>query len=124
MIAPFFFLILAGIIEFGQAFRIQHVLSTASRRGCRAATTLDGMLPGDIKKTVQAQCAQSLKVNQTDVIVVITADGTPVGDLAPIYEGAIVDVTVSLPFSRAGASFFGRFMSNATLSASCTLEHE
>lgn len=123
MVAPFFFLILAGIIEFGQAFRIQHTLSHACRRGARAAA-VDGNLPGDIRRLVQAQCAQMLRVNQADVLVTITADGAPTTDTTLLDEGAVVSVTVSIPFSRAGTGFFGRFMSNATLSSTCTLEHE
>jgi len=123
VVAPLFLLLLAGIIEFGQAFRIQHVISNASRRGARAGI-VDGATSIRVIQNVKAQCTQTLGVNETDVTVVVAVDGDSSGNLSLAEEQDEVSVTVSIPFSKAGAGFFARMFSNSVLSSTCTLEHE
>jgi Flp pilus assembly protein TadG len=123
IVAPLFFLLLAGIIEFGQAFRIQHSLSNASRRGARAAAVEDST-NSQVELLVRAHVANTLGVSETDVTVNITVNGLANGNLAAAEQGDEVSVTVSVPFSEAGVGFFAYMFSSSDLSSTSVLEHE
>lgn len=123
VVAPLFLLLLGGIIEFGQVFRIEHVLSNASRRGARAGI-VDGATSTQVVQNVKTQCSQTLGVNEADVTVVVTVNENSSADLSQAEEQDEISVTVSIPFSKAGAGFFANMFSNSVLSSTCTLEHE
>jgi len=123
IVALLFLLLLAGIIEFGQAFRIQHTVSNASRRAVRACI-VDGAIASDVIQDAKAQCTQTLTVNETAVTVEITVNGASPGDLTQAEAQDEIGVTVSIPFSEAGAGFFANMFSSAVISSTCTLEHE
>ena len=123
VVAPLFFLLLGGIIEFGQAFRIEHMLSNATRRATRAAI-VDGAITSQLKQNAKTQCAQTLGVNESDVTVVLAINGNTSGDLSQADEGDEISLTVSIPYSKAGVGFYANTFSTSTLSATCTLEHE
>lgn len=123
VVAPLFFLLLAGIIEFGQAFRIQHMLSNACRRGCRVAV-VEGAKSSQVRQKVKAHCAETLGVSEGDVTVHVAVNGNAGADLSQAEEGTELSVTVSVPYSKAGVGFFANMFSNVTLSSTCTLEHE
>lgn len=123
LIAPLLLLLLAGIIEFGQAFRVQHMLSNASRRGCRAAI-VQGALSSQVEQTVKAHCVNTLGVGEGDVTVQIAVNENPGASLSLAEEGNAISVTVSIPFFKAGVGFFANTFSNVTLSSTCTLERE
>ena len=123
VIAPLFFLLLAGIIEFGQAFRIEHMLSNASRRGARAAI-VDGATTSQVRQKVKTHCARTLGVNEADVTIEIAVEGNATAKLSQAEEGNEISVTVSVPYSKAGVGFYANMFSNSIFSATCTLEHE
>lgn len=123
IIAPLFFLLLAGIIEFGQAFRIKHMLSSASRRGARAAV-VKGVSTSQVSQNVKKQCVNTLSVNEGDVTVEIDVNGIPGAELSLAEDGDEISITVKIPYSKAGVGFYASMFSSATLSATCTLEHE
>lgn len=123
VVAPLFLLLLAGIIEFGQAFRIEHAISNACRRGARSAV-VDGATSTAIINDLKAQCADNLGVNEADVTVVVEVNGDSSVDLSQSVEEDEISVTVSIPFSKAGIGFFAHTFSNSVLSSTCTLEHE
>lgn len=123
VIAPLFFLLLAGIIEFGQAFRIEHALSNASRRGSRAAI-FENATNDQVTSSVKTHVANTLGVSEGLVTVNIAVNGTSNCSLAAAEQGDEVSVTVSVPFSEAGAGFFASMFSNAVLSSTSILEHE
>jgi Flp pilus assembly protein TadG len=123
IVAPIFLLLMAGIIEFGQAFRVEHTLSSASRRAARMAI-VDGATVSGVKQSVKSQCASALSVSQSDVTVNIYLNGALNGSLSGAAKGDAIKVTVSIPYNKAASSFYGNFFSQSTLSASCTLEHE
>ena len=123
VVAPLFLLLLAGIIEFGQAFRIQHAVSNASRRGARAGI-VDGATSDEVTQNVKAQCLRTLNVNEEDISVAVTVNGDPASDLSKAEKRDEIGVTVSIPFAKAGAGFFANTFSNSTISSTCTLEHE
>jgi Flp pilus assembly protein TadG len=123
VVAPLFFLLLAGIVEFGQAFQIEHMLSNASRRGARAAI-VDGATSSQVQQLVKTHCAQTLTVTEGDVTVEIAVNGSTGADLSQAEEGDEISVTVNISFSEAGVGFFANMFSESTLSSTCNLEHE
>ena len=123
VVAPLFFLLLAGSIEFGQAFRIEHSLSNATRRGARSAI-VDGATTSQVQQKVKTHCVQTLGVNEADVTVGMTVNGSDATDVSQAEEGDEISVTVSIPFSKAGTGFYANTFANSTLSSTCTLEHE
>ncbi len=122
-IAPLFFLLLAGIIEFGTAFRVQHSLSATARQGARAAI-IDGSTSSQIAQKMRDTCVKNLKVGPADVIVTITINGQSNAELSEATEGAEIQVTVGIPYSKAGVGFYANTFANSTLSSTCTLERE
>lgn len=123
VIAPLFCLLLAGIVELGQAFRTEHLLSNASRRGVRAAVVSDATT-AEVQEKVKAQCAQCWGVNEADITVVIAVNGSVDVDLSQAEEGDEISLSVSIPYSKAAVGFFANMFSNSVLSSTCTLEHE
>jgi Flp pilus assembly protein TadG len=124
-----FLLLLAGIIEFGEAFRVEHALSNASRRGARACI-VDGATTSQVRQKVKAHVAKTLGIAEGDVSVSIqvTAQGGQDGDdddesegSRHLEEGDEISVTVSVPFSKAGVGFYAKMFSNATMSSTCIL---
>ena len=123
VVAPLFLLLLAGIIEFGQAFRIQHMLSIATRRGARSAI-VEGATYGYVQQKVKADCAQTLGVSESDLTVDVTVNGTDASGLSGTEEGDEISVIVRIPYSKAGVGFYANTFANTVLSSTCTLEHE
>lgn len=123
LVSPFLLLLLAGIIEFGQSFFIQHSLSTAARHGARVAI-LEGVTTGQVTKKVKDHCVRSLGVDRADIGVNIAVDGKSKGDLSKADDQSEVTVTVSVLYSKAGIGFFANTFANSTLSSTCTLQHE
>ena len=123
VVMPLLLLLLAGIIEFGQAFRIEHSLSVAARRGVRSAI-VDGAKTAKIEKTVKKQVTQMLGLSIADVTVNVAVNGSSGTDLSQAVENDEISVEVSIPFAKAGAGFFSNTFSNAVLRSTSTLEHE
>jgi Flp pilus assembly protein TadG len=123
IVAPLFFLLLAGILEFGQAFRIEHALSNASRRGARAAIVEDATT-SQVGQKVKTHCAQTLGVSEADLTVEIAVNGNADAELSEAEVGDELSVTVSIPYSKAGVGFYASMFSNSVLSSTCMMERE
>jgi hypothetical protein len=125
LVCPLFLLLLGGIIEFGQAFRIQHALSNAARRGARSAI-VEGTTVSTVKSTISAHCTKMLNVSAADIDITVAINGVSGGNLSEEKKkGDAILVTVSVPFSKAGVGFYSYiFPKNTRLSSSCILEHE
>jgi Flp pilus assembly protein TadG len=122
-VAPLFFLLLAGIIEFGQAFRIKHALSNASRRGARAAI-VDAATNQGVESALRGQCVNTLGVDAADVTIRIEVNGSDATPLSAADVGDEIGVTVSVPYAKAGVGFYANLFSNSVMESKCTLEHE
>ena len=118
VIAPLFFLLLADIIEFGTAFRVQHCLSSAARQGARAAI-IEGSTSSQITQKVRDSCVKNMKIAPANVIVVITISGQSNVELSQATEGAEIGVTVGIPYSKAGVGFYANTFANSVLSSTC-----
>lgn len=123
IIVPVFLLLLAGIIEFGQAFRVQHALANAARRGGRAAS-LNASTNTAVTTTVQNDLVSTLNVQSTDVTVTISINGVANAALTGAKTGDIIAVTISLPLSKAGVNFYAKTFASTTLTSSASYEHE
>lgn len=123
VVAPLFLLLLGGIIEFGLAFRIQHALSNASRRGARAAI-FENANADTVKQLVRTHAKSTLGVADGDVTVAIAVNGVANASLSNTERGDAISVTVSIPYSKAGVGFYANTFSNATLSSTSVLERE
>src|SRR3974390_1590511 len=51
VVAPFFFLLVLGLIEFGRALMVQHMLNNAARIGARVAT-IEGKANSDVTTAI------------------------------------------------------------------------
>jgi Flp pilus assembly protein TadG len=123
LVAPVFLLLLAGIIEFGQAFRAEHMLSIASRRGARSGV-VSGSNTSEVRQMVITQVVNTLGVQPADVNVLVMVNGNAGIDLSDAERGSEVSVTVSVPFNKAGIGFYSNLLSNAALSSTTQFERE
>ncbi len=124
IVAPLFLLLLAGIIEFGQVFRVQHMLSTASRHGARLAIVGSTSNTAQVKLKVKAICMKTLGVEEDDVTVEVSVNGNSNAELITAEKGDEIRVDVTIAFSDAGVGFFNFLFSESDLSASCIFERE
>jgi Flp pilus assembly protein TadG len=123
VISPLFFLLLAGILEFGQAFRIQHALSSAARQGARAAV-IQGATASLVSTKVRDHCTRVLGNGAAEVTVTLLLNGQVTTDLSQAQGQDMIEVKVSLPFSKVGIGFYANTFVQTTLSSSCTFERE
>ena len=121
--APLFLLLLGGIIEFGQAFRIEHGLANAARRGARSAI-VDGATSSLVAQKVKTHCVDTIGVKEADVTVVVSLNGQAGASLDGAAAGDEVRVDVSIPYSKAGVGFFANLFTGKVLSSACTFECE
>src|SRR5262245_11795669 len=113
-VAPVFFLMVIGFIEFGRALMVQQVLINASRVGARQASTT-GATTAQVQSAVQ---------NYTTGVVVngVTATVTP--DPATAVAGTTITVEASVPFSNVSWMPSAWFLSGKTLKASSQMRKE
>jgi Flp pilus assembly protein TadG len=91
VVAPVFFILIFGMIEFGRMVMVQQVITNASREGARLSV-LDGSTATDVETTVQNYLS-SARVNGANV----TIDPADPGSAG---YGDPVTVTVSVPFDQ------------------------
>jgi Flp pilus assembly protein TadG len=123
IVAPLFLLLLAGIIEFGQAFRVMHTLTAASRHGARAAS-IQGLTSTQVIQRVQGHCTKALGGNATDITVFISVNGKETIDLGLTKKGDEIAVTAVIPLSKAGIGFYRTMLASRSLSSTCIIEKE
>lgn len=123
IIAPLFLLLLGAIIEFGQAFRIEHMLCGASRLGARCGI-VDGATTVRVKDKVKARVVQTLGIKEANITVSVAVNGNVATDVISAETGDDITVTVSVPFSKAAVGFFAKMMSNSILKSTTTLLKE
>ncbi|MEN6451994.1 MAG: TadE/TadG family type IV pilus assembly protein [Thermoguttaceae bacterium] len=118
IVAPLFFLMVFGIIEFGRAIMVQEILTNASREGARLAV-LDSPTPtaGAVKSTVATYLANAGISGAT--VTINPSEPTSAG------YGQPVTVTVSIPFSNVSWLPSPMFMGKTTtLSATTVMRRE
>jgi Flp pilus assembly protein TadG len=115
IVAPLFFLLVFGMIEFGRMVMVQQVLTNASREGARRAV-LSGVSDADVETTVEDYLANASISGAT--VTLATQAPTP-----PDTAEARV-VTVTIPFNQVSWLPTPIFLGSNTLSASTTMRRE
>ena len=95
IVAPLFFLLIFGMIEFGRAIMVQQVLTNASREGARVAV-LDGSTSAGAKQKVSDYLSAAGITGAT--ATVCDSTGAEV-EPSTIGYGQSVTVNVQVPFS-------------------------
>ncbi len=126
LVAPVFFLLVFGMIEFGRMVMVQQVLTNASREGARIGV-LDGTTTTLISDTVEnylisANISSGVATIQPGAIDDETGADKPYAD-ADYGDG--IEVMVSVPFGQVSwlpSSFFGN--GDLVLSATSVMRRE
>jgi Flp pilus assembly protein TadG len=114
IVAPVFFLMIIGFIEFGRALMVQQVLINASRVGARQAITTAATTT-NVQTAVEEYTA-SIAVPGVEVSV------TP--NPSSASPGTTITVTTSVPFSEVSWMASPWFLSGTTLTASSKMRKE
>jgi len=116
LVAPVFFLLVFGMIEFGRMVMVQQIITNASREGARIAV-LDGTTAAEVHSTV-SNYLQNSSIRGATIIIDPPEPGTA-------GYGAPVSVTVQVPFAQVSwlpAPFF--IGANTNLSATTVMRRE
>jgi Flp pilus assembly protein TadG len=114
VVAPVFFLMVIGFLEFGRAMMVQQVLINASRVGARQAITTSATT-GEVQEVVQDYTAG---VAVPGVSVVVSPDP------AAAEPGDTITVTTSVAFSDVSWMAAPWFLGDTTLTASSQMRKE
>lgn len=115
VVAPVFFLLIFGMIEFGRVIMVQQILTNASREGARVAV-LDGATAATVTTAVQDYLTNASIPNAT-----VSIDPTDPGSAG---YGAPVTVTVNIPFNQVSWLASPMFLDGKTLTASSAMRRE
>src|SRR3954469_16914442 len=114
IVAPVFFMMVIGFIEFGRALMVQQVLVNASRVGARMASTT-GATSTSVKTAV---------TNYTSGVAVSGVTATVSPDPATAAAGTTITVTATVPFSKVSWMKSPWFLTGKTLTASSQMRKE
>jgi Flp pilus assembly protein TadG len=118
VVAPVFFLLVFGMIEYGRMVMVQQVLTNATREGARRAV-LDGAATSDIQDVVVDY------LHASSVPGALTSDVTvspnPPSSAA---SGAPVTVSISIPFTRVSWLPAPFFLGGRTMNAQSVMRRE
>ena len=115
IVAPIFFMVVLGILEFGRMAMVQQVLTNAAREGARV-----GILDGATFTTVDAKARQYLTASaiKGGTVTVVPNPPSSAGYDQP------VTVTVSIPFDDVSWLPAPFFIKNKVLSAEAVMRRE
>ncbi|HEV7223472.1 MAG TPA: TadE/TadG family type IV pilus assembly protein [Pirellulales bacterium] len=119
-IAPVFFMLVIGMIEFGRAMMVQQALTNAARQGARLAT-LDST--NNSSNPTPASLVTT-EVNQALSAASISGAATAISPALPAAAGQDISVTVSVPYRSVTWVPSPWFLGNATLTANCVMRRE
>jgi hypothetical protein len=115
LVAPIFFLLVFGMIEYGRMVMVQQILTNASREGARRAV-LDGATTSGVTSAVQSY----LQGSSISGATVSVSTNPPI---APDYANSMT-VTVGIPFSQVSWLPSPMFLRNYQMSSSTTMRQE
>ena len=99
VVLPIFLFVIFGIIEFGRAYMVKHVVASGARRGARLAV-LDGSSNSQVEVACKSFCANTLGASANDITVAISNETTSGNDnLYNATAGEAYSVTISIPFN-------------------------
>lgn len=115
IVAPLFFLLVFGMVEFGRMVMVQQILTNASREGARKAVIV-GMSDADVQASVEQYLANA-SISGATVTVTTTAPTPP--DTAEART-----VTVTIPFSQVSWLPSPMYLGDKTLVSATTMRRE
>jgi Flp pilus assembly protein TadG len=115
VVAPLFFLLVFGMIEYGRMVMVQQLLTNASREGARRAV-LDGSTSADVENVVNDYLASG---NIADADVAISPSPPSSAGF-----GDPVTVTVSVLFTDVSWLPTPMFLGNTTMTATSVMRRE
>lgn len=116
VVAPVFFLMIIGFIEFGRALMVQQVLVNAARVGAREAILASG------QATVQSVTDAIADYTEGITVHPVTVDVSP--NPATAKAGDMITVTASVNFIDVSWLPAPWFLGDALLSSSSTMRKE
>jgi len=123
VVAPLFFLLVFGLIEFGRMVMVQQILTNASREGARVAV-LDGTTESEVLDAVDAyMVTASVQGVQRDLIAIDDETGEE-KDFTLADYGDAIRVSVSVPFDQVSWLPSPMFLGGNTLSATTVMRRE
>jgi Flp pilus assembly protein TadG len=117
VVAPVFFLLVFGMIEFGRMVMVQQVITNASREGARRAV-LDGATSQEVTAAVN-DYLQTAGINGDSLVITVTPN--PPSN-AGFGEPVTVDVTV--PFSEVSWIPSPMFIGDTPMTATTVMRRE
>ena len=118
IVAPIFFLLIFGMIEFGRVVMVQQLLTNASREGARLGVLNDTTTSQVQTRVINYLAGANITVVTSNVNVVYASDSSSPGG------GESVTVTVSVPFNQVSWLPSPMFLKGKTLSASSGMRRE
>jgi hypothetical protein len=117
VVAPVFFLMIFGMIEYGRMVMVQQVITNASREGARLAV-LDGATYAEIEDRVEDYLT-SASIDAASAVVEVTPD--PPTSAA---FGDPITVTVEIPFAEVSWLPSPMYLGGKTLTATTVMRRE
>ena len=117
IVAPIFFLMIFGMVEFGRMVMVQQIITNASREGARMAV-LDGATTTEVTTSITTYLSNA-SINNVTPTVTIAPDPP-----SSASYGAPVTVSVSVPFNQVSWLPSPMFLGGKTLSASTVMRRE
>jgi Flp pilus assembly protein TadG len=115
LVAPVFFLLVFGMIEYGRMVMVQQVITNASREGARVAV-LDGSTTAEVTDTVTSYLTSGSISGGT-----VTVSPNPPSNAE---FGDPVTVSVSIPFSQVSWLPSPMYLGATTLTATTIMRRE
>jgi len=115
VVAPVFFLLVFGMIEYGRMVMVQQVITNASREGCRRAV-LDGATVTDVNDACNNYLTSA---GIKDATITITPNPPSTAGF-----GAPVSVVVSIAFNKVSWLPSPMFLGGSTLKATTVMRRE
>lgn len=115
IVAPVFFLLVFGMIEFGRMVMVQQIITNAAREGARVAI---------VPSATTSQVTTAVNNYLTGCSIAgATVTCSPNPPSSATY-GSLVTVTVSIPFTSVSWIPSPFFLGSTTLTASCSMRTE
>jgi hypothetical protein len=117
IVAPLFFLLVFGMIEYGRMVMVQQVITNASREGARRAV-LDGATTAEVKSKVNDYLESAGIEPKPEYVAVDPDPPTNAGYREP------VEVSVTVPFTEVSWIPAPMFLKGVDLSATTVMSRE
>jgi Flp pilus assembly protein TadG len=119
IVAPVFFLMIFGMIEYGRLVMVQQVLTNATREGARRAVLEDAT--ADTVRTVVRNYLDNSSINGNNPNLQITVDPEP---QSATEDDEAITVSVSLPFRDVSWLPAPLYLNATTMNASSVMRRE